>query len=221
MMQRRHFIQTVGVAGSGLASSLAYSAPSVISDLEPRKNPHMRVGGDDHTVYTHEDRDGTSLQNLQFKLRHGVRHITSQVLKHAPDGAWDLDELKRMKDNCDRMGVELECLNLGRTLETQVENQLTPNITLGKSPERDREIEVILGNIRKAGQVGIPAIRYHWRILPIMRSGTMPGRGGSSYTRWDLEGDWQNLPMSKAGRVTEAIWWERTRWFLERVILRP
>ena len=217
-MKRRNLIKTLaaGTIAAPLINTPVFGK-SFSEDLPHRKNLLMRVGGDNHSVKTHGT-DGTSKENLQFKLRHGVRHITAKVYKHKPDGSWDLDEMKRMKDNCDKYGVELECLNLGKTLETDVENQITPNITLGKSPERDREIEVILGNIRKAGEIGVPAIRYHWRILPIMRNGRIPGRGGSTYNKWDLEDNWEELPMGEAGRVTEDMWWERYTWFLDRVL---
>ena len=217
-MKRRSLIKSLaaGTIGAPLVNTSVFGE-SVFDDLSPRKNLLMRVGGDNHTVKTHGIAD-TSKENLQFKLRHGVRHITAKVHKFESDGSWDLEELRRMKDNCDKFGVELECLNLGKYLETELENQKTPNITLGKSPERDRELEVILDNIRKAGKTGVPAIRYHWRILPIMRNGSVPGRGGSSYNKWDLEDNWEDLPMTEAGRVTEDMWWERYTWFLDRVL---
>lgn len=217
-MKRRSLIKSLstGIVGIPLISS-GFSGNRVFDDLPPKKNLLMRVGGDNIFV-ENLPFDDTSKENLQFKLRYGVKHITAKVKKYEPDGSWDLDELKRMKENCDKYGVELECLNLGNTLETQIENQLTPNITLGKSPERDTEIEVILGNIKKAAEIDVQIVRYHWRILPIMRNGTKPRRGGSSYRTWDIEENWKELPLSTAGRVTEDMWWERYSWFLERIL---
>lgn len=217
-MKRRSMIKSLatGIVGAPLVKSSEFEN-TIFDDLPPRKNPLMRVGGDNIFV-KNVPFDDTSKKNLEFKLRHGVKHITAKVKKIELDGSWDLDELKRMKGNCDKYGVVLECLNLGNTLETHLENQLTPNITLGKSPEREKEIEVILGNIRKAGEIGVSTIRYHWRILPILRNGTTPGRGGSTYRKWDLEENWEELPMSAVGRVTEEMWWERYSWFLERVL---
>ncbi len=217
-MKRRSLIKSLatGIVGAPLVKSSDFES-TIFDDLPPRKNLLMRVGGDNIFV-ENVPFDDTSKENLEFKLRHGVKHITAKVNKIEPDGSWDLDELKRMKENCDKYEVVLESLNLGNTLETQIENQLTPNITLGKSPERDKEIEVILGNIRKAGEIGVSTIRYHWRILPILRNGTAPGRGGSIYRKWDIEENWEELPMSAAGRVTRDMWWERYSWFLERVL---
>ena len=49
-----------------------------------------------------------------------------QVRKVDQDGTWDLDELKMMKDNCDRFGVEIEGIRMDAEY-----------ITLKKGPERD------------------------------------------------------------------------------------
>ena len=52
-------------------------------------------------------------------------------------------------------------------------------IMLGKSPERDRDIEQIQTMIAACAQAGIPAFKYNMSILGVLRSGTTPGRGGS------------------------------------------
>jgi hypothetical protein len=38
--------------------------------------------------------DITSKQNLEYNLRHGVKHLTVEVKK----GSWDIKELERAKD---------------------------------------------------------------------------------------------------------------------------
>ena len=63
-----------------------------------RKNTLMHVGGDYHSVAASRRGGITSKENLEYNLRHGVRHLIVQVAKRSPDGAWDLAELKRMKD---------------------------------------------------------------------------------------------------------------------------
>ena len=55
-------------------------------DLRTQQNTLMRVGCDNHTIKTHDDSDDTSKANLEFKLRHGVRHITAKVQKYASGG---------------------------------------------------------------------------------------------------------------------------------------
>ena len=83
-MKRRSLIKSLatGTIGAPLLNTDVFKE-GVIDDLSPRKNPLMRVGGDNHTVKTHGIAD-TSKENLQFKLRHGVRHITAKVHKFEP-----------------------------------------------------------------------------------------------------------------------------------------
>ena len=104
----------------------------------------MDVGGDYHSV---AGGDITSKQNLEYNLRHGVKHFTAQVRKR-PQGGWDPDELMRMKDDCDRYDVVFEAIRLD-----------SDYIKLRKGPARDREIDTIVGNIRK-GSTGRREDRY-------------------------------------------------------------
>ena len=72
----------------------------------------MHVGGDYHSVAGGPGADITGKENLEYNLRHGVKHLTAQVRGNGPDGAWDLDELKRMRDNCDKDGVTFEAIRM-------------------------------------------------------------------------------------------------------------
>ena len=91
-------------------------------------------------------------------------------------------------------------------------------ITLPKGAERDGQLDMIIGNIRKAADIGVRTITYHWTVIPIRRNGRTPGRGGSNYAAFKLEEDWQSLPVTKSGRVTSDDYWERITHFLEKVI---
>ena len=50
---------------------------------------------------------------------------------------------------------------------------------LGKSPERDREIDQICQMIRNAAKAGIPAVKYNLTILGVVRTESTRGRGGA------------------------------------------
>ncbi|MEO7652304.1 MAG: mannonate dehydratase [Bryobacteraceae bacterium] len=193
-MRRREFGERV--ASRALASAQA--------SFPPRKNLLMHVGGDYHSV---AGASITSKENLQYSLRHGVKHLTAQVRKFSPDGGWDADELKRMRDDCDGHGVQFEAIRMDANY-----------ITLRKGPERDRELDNILGNIRKASQVGVKVITYHWTVIPIRRNQQTPGRGGSTYASFHLESNWKDLPAGKSGRVSSEDYWERITYFLEKAI---
>ena len=125
-MKRREFGGKVamgavaaGITGlAGPATGTASAQPA----RAPRKNTLMHVGGDYHSV---AGPGITSRQNLEYNLRHGVRHITAQMRKSSPDGGWSADELKKMKDDCDRYGVTFEAIRMD-----------SDYIMLRKGPER-------------------------------------------------------------------------------------
>jgi mannonate dehydratase len=193
-----------GVVGVGVAdavTALSQAAPAT------RKNALMHVGGDYHYVAGGRGADITGKENLEFNVRLGVRHLTVQISKRTPEGDWDLDDMKRMRDNCDRYGVVLEAIRMD-----------SDYIMLRHGPERDRRLETIAGNIRKAAQIGVKVITYHWTLIPIRRNGQVPGRGGSTSEAFKLESDWKNLPVGKAGVVSSDDYWERITYFLQHVI---
>ncbi len=203
-MKRREFGETLisGAIGAGLAGSLA---PAVSAQApRPRKNTLMHVGGDYHSV---AGSGITSKENLEYNLRYGVRHLTAQITNRSPDSGWDLDGLKKMKDDCDRYGVVFEAI------------RMDPNyITLRKSPERDRALDTIIGNIQKASQVGVKIITYHWTVIPIRRNRQTPGRGKVTYAGFKLEDNWKDLEVGKSGRVSSEEYWERISHFLEKAV---
>jgi len=93
-----------------------------------------------------------------------------------------------------------------------------PNIMLGKSPERDREIDDVCQMLRNVSKAGIPAVKYNLTIIGAIRSGSGPGRGKSSYSKWVYEEAKQDPPLTIAGRVDEAMMWDRITYFLKRVV---
>jgi len=195
MINRREFgAVLMGMAAPGIPRNYLAAAQ------KPRKN----VGGDYHNVARG---DITSKENLEYNLRHGVKHLTAEF-RNRPQGAWDLDELKRMKDNCDKYGVVFEAIRM----DSHYINKLR------KGPERDREMDTIVGNIQKAAQIGVKIITYHSEVIPYRRNGKTPGRGGTTYDSFKLENDWKSVPMGDAGRVTHEDYWERITYFVEKII---
>lgn len=103
----------------------------------------MHVGADYHYIAGGPGAEITGRANLAFNTRLGVRHLTAQVSGIGVDGSWDLDELKRMRDNCDTAGVVFEAIRMD-----------SQYIMLAPGAARDRRLDAILGNIEKAAQVG-------------------------------------------------------------------
>jgi mannonate dehydratase len=200
-MKRRDFGESLiaaGLAGCCVPNASPQAARS------PRKNTVMHVGGDYHSV---AGPGITSKENLEYNLRCGVKHLTVAVKKRSQTEGWDLDELKRMKDDCDRYSVNLEAIRMDADY-----------ITLRKGPERDRELDNMIGNVQKASQVGVRIITYHWTVIPIRRNRQTPGRGKVTYAGFKLEDHWKELAVGKSGRVDSDDYWERISYFLERVI---
>jgi mannonate dehydratase len=207
-MKRREFGQKLvtraiaaRVAGSQVTTTAALAA------TVPKKNTLMHVGADYHSVAGGPRADMTGKANLEYNLRHGVKHLTAQLRKVSEDGAWDLDELRRMKDNCDNAGFIFEAIRMD-----------SEYIMLRNGAERDRRLDTILGNIQKASQVGVKVITHHWTVIPIRRNAQVKGRGGVTYAAFKLEENWKDLPVGQAGKVSSDDYWERIAYFLHKVI---
>jgi mannonate dehydratase len=205
MLNRREFGARLAAAAAATGGAAAGAIAPAQTPRGPRRNTLMHIGGDYHAVAGAAGM--TSKQNLEYNLRCGVKHLTVQVRKRGPDGGWDLDELKKMKDDCDRAGVALEAIRMEADY-----------ITLRKGPERDRELDRIVANVEKASRVGVRYITYHWTVIPIRRNRQTQGRGGVTYQGFKLEERWQELPVGKSGVVSSDDYWERISYFLNKVI---
>ena len=159
----------------------------------------------------------------------GVNHICAWP--EAPYTEWTADYLSSYREKVESFGIALDIIPLplnsavagsyepggGRKVHEGVPGECA-NIMLGKSPERDREIEHICDIVRACAEVGIPAVKYNLNILPVLRTAPVPGRGGSGRPafRWE-EVDADELPTF-AGEVPADVFWERIGYFLERVV---
>jgi mannonate dehydratase len=199
-MKRRQFAVALG------AGAVATGLPSALrgQSLTPKKNSLMHVGGDYHTL---AGSGITSKESLEYNLRYGVKHLTAQLKNRPQNRGWDLDELKKMTDECGRNGVTIEAIRMDANY-----------ITLRKGPERDRELDTIIENIRKASQAGVKIVTYHWTVIPIRRNRQTTGRGNVTYAAFKLEDNWKDLPAGKSGKVSSEDYWERIGYFLEKVI---
>jgi mannonate dehydratase len=207
MIKRRDFGKAVASVGIVNAVGPEFALAKGERALKPKKNLQMHVGGDYHSVAGGPRADMTAKANLEYNLRHGVKHLTAQVRKIGQDGAWDADELKRMKDNCDKGGMTFEAIRMDADY-----------IMLPKGAERDKRLDAIAGNIQKASQVGVRVITHHWTVIPIRRNSKTPGRGGVTYETLKLEDNWKDLPVGTAGKVSSEDYWERITYFLQKVI---
>ncbi len=149
----------------------------------------------------------------------GLKHICGY-----PPGnwwSWTRPVLEAYKEKVEKFGLTLDMTTLplnSSRIDSPTAKSETPNVMLGKSPERDREIEAINKFIENCARVGIPAVKYNMNLIGIPRTPDTKGRGGSmnSTFRW-AEADQKEKPTS-AGKVSVEDNWERIEYFLSHVV---
>jgi mannonate dehydratase len=212
-MHRRDFVRLAGIGmASGPAGALAASSDVLQTPAAPRRAPSprkalMKVG-------TQHD---SSDEVLGILAALGVAHICSRLPSERLDDQWSADGLMRLRERVERFGITLDMVPLPMS-SNAIARAENPNILLGKSPERDREIDDICQMIRNAGRAGIPSLKYNLTLLGVVRTANTPGRGGARYSTFVYDEARQEPPLTEAGAVGADAYWERITYFLERVI---
>ncbi|MBE7173542.1 MAG: mannonate dehydratase [Williamsia sp.] len=217
-MERRSFVRSIttgvvgaAVAAGGMGEAVFGHERTAPQPPQQKKKVLMKVGCQS---------GGTTKENLEFKARHGVFNLDGGAPKYIPGVGWDLADSMAKKEACEKYGISLDAYHLPLTSDG-IDKVTTPNIMLGKSPERDREIGIIQQMISVAGKTGVHCLNYNTIILPILRTGETldPKRGNASYTTWDYqEAIKRNEPLTVAGVVPVDQIYERITYFLDRVL---
>lgn len=160
---------------------------------------------------------GPSDETLRVLAAFGIDHICSGLPSARLDENWSVDGLRKLRERLESFGINLDMVPLPLSSHTITKSE-NPNIMLGKSPERDREIDQICEMIRNAARAGIPAVKYNLTILGVVRTEPTPGRGGARYSTFVYEKARQDPPLTEAGTVSEEMMWERITYFLKRVV---
>jgi mannonate dehydratase len=205
-MDRRKFLggALAGAAALGAGVAGRPTAP----DQPPAKKPPLRAGHQGHST----DAD------LRALAAFGVRHICSSLPSRTFDDNWSVAGLSRLRERVERFGVRLDMVPLPLS-SSPIARAENPHIMLGKSPERDREIDQICQMIRNAAKAGIPAVKYNLTVLGVVRTESTPGRGGARYSTFVYDkANPGGPPPERSGPVSEAQMWERIEYFLKRVV---
>jgi mannonate dehydratase len=213
-IERRSFVKALSLVSTG--ALLQPFAPSFAEKetkdkVVTKKNVLMKVGCQS---------GGTTKENLEFKARHGVFNIDGGSPKYIPGKGWDLEDSLRKKEACEKYGISLDAYHLPLTSDG-IDKITVPNIMLGRSPTRDREIEEIQQMISVAGKTGVGCLNYNTIILPILRTGLTldPKRGNASYLTWNYqEAIKKNEGLTVAGVVTVDQMFERITYLLDRIL---
>jgi mannonate dehydratase len=153
--------------------------------------------------------------DFQVWAQLGVKHVCADPAGNPHH--WSLDDLNRHREKIESFGLVLDMVQLPMN-SRPLEEQTSQNVVLGKSPERDREIDSICALIERLAKAGIPSAKYNFNIIGIPRTAHATGRGGSKNEafRW-AEAD-QNAKPGLAGVVEPEENWARIEYFLARVV---
>ncbi|MFC1693729.1 mannonate dehydratase [Candidatus Latescibacterota bacterium] len=201
-MKRRDFgkVLTVGTIGAAAAGCEKTPTPDItVSKLQ--KNLKMHISSGVHS----------SEKGLTFLERMGVKY---KIDGFPTDPRRDvlaklsLDKILSMKDQCAKHNIILDGLHQSNPISSTMR---------GDFEKGDKEIDVFCDNIMIAAKAGIRVICIDLKETPNQRTERTTGRGGNTYSSWDMEKD-KNRPNFYDTVVTADQCWERITRYLERVI---
>jgi mannonate dehydratase len=206
-------LAATGLSGPALAEAVVTAqqaqSPARSGLVAPTTSPKVKMKvGTQH---------GDSDPILRACAAFGVNNICGRLPSPKMDDAWSVDALSKHRDHVTSFGISLDMLPLPMS-SYEISKAEMPAIFLGKSPERERDIDDICQMIRNCARAGIMQVKYNFTIIGIPRSGTAPGRGGSRYSEFVHAGAKQDPPLTIAGKVDADTYWERITYFLERVV---
>jgi mannonate dehydratase len=214
-MDRRKFVRIAGggIATGGLAEAvvsaqIAAKPARQSTDTKTKSRKALMKVGTQH---------GDSNEILRVLAGFGVNYICSRLPSERLDEHWSVAGLSRLRERIESFGLVLDVVPLPMSSNYITKAEL-PNIMLGKSPERDREIDDVCQMIRNAAGAGIPTLKYNLTLLGVVRTESTKGRGGAEYSSFDYEKAKQDPPLTEAGPVDADKYWERITYFLNRVV---
>jgi mannonate dehydratase len=212
-IDRRDFVRLAGLgvaAGATTAQAATANGPQSPTGGRAGRTPGktlMKVGTQ------HDSADDV----LAVLAAFGVTNICSRLPSARFDDQWSVEGLTKLRERVERFGITLDMVPLPMS-SSPIARAENPNILLGKSPERDREIDDICQMIRNASRAGIPSLKYNLTLLGVPRTANTPGRGGARYSTFVYDEASQDPPLTEAGVVGPDVYWERITYFLTHVI---
>jgi mannonate dehydratase len=210
-MNRRTFIQkaTIGaVAGSMASNSLAsaVSTPAFLSNDSESKKARLKLG----------TQHGDSDDILKVMAAFGVNHICALPPVSEKVDDWSVEGLSRKREHIESFGIQADALRLIHP--NYISKSDTHFIMMGKSPERDREIDEICGKIRNAARAGYPMLTYNLTMLGVVRTKSTLGRGGATCSTFNYADQENRDELTEAGKVEAEQSWERISYFIDHLM---
>jgi mannonate dehydratase len=164
-------------------------------------------------------------ENLIFLKQIGVDHVIVNGPPINEEGIWAYEDLVQLKSQVERFGLQLVGLNniignpgLKKMANMRVRNAHAQDQILLAGPGRDAQIEKICRSLRNMGAAGIAHVNYGFILTGVWRTNRhAPGRGGAHVTAFDYTLV-KDAPLSEAGEVDEAEFWDRFAYFLQAVV---
>lgn len=175
------------IAGSALGSAI--SGLDKVKSAPNKARMHVGCQGFEVTK-----------RDLQFLQRYGVKNMDG------PNCNFVLDDLLRAREECAKYDVSMDMVHV----------DVGKNIGLGKSPERDKEIEQLCERIRISAKAGLRGLNYNFPIRQHLRTESTSGRGGSTYSTWVLAK--ADTSWIEANRIPLDEVFSRIEYFLKRVV---
>jgi len=214
-MDRRKFVR---MAGGGIAAGqLAEAVAATQVAASPARQSANSKGKQRKALMKVGTQHGDSDEILRVMAGFGVNYICSRLPSERLDERWSVDGLSRLRERIESFGLTLDVVPLPMSSNYITKAEL-PNIMLGKSPERDREIDDVCQMIRNTAKAGIPCLKYNMTFLGVPRTESTKGRGGAEYSTFVYDKAKQDPPLTEAGPIDADKYWERITYFVERVV---
>jgi mannonate dehydratase len=206
---------TAGAAAVSVAAgggALAAAQPAAAAS-NPNRPPQMVLG---------TQRRASNAAMLQEFRRHGVERVWG----YPPDpplesgrGYWLASEVAQTKEFIEsEPGLEMHAATLPFLGSSLIDREDHPAIMLGKSPERDRDIDDIHKCLEACAAAGVGLVKYNMSLTGVISTGEVELRGGSTTRQFRAADLDPSLPDTIAGKVSADDFWERIDYFLERVV---
>ena len=209
-MNRRTFFHkaAIGAVTGGMAGISIGSALDTTAQLKNSQTGKTKLKlGTQH---------GDSDDILKVMAAFGVNHICALPPISEKGDDWSVEGLSRKREHIESFGIQADALRLIHP--NYISKSDTRFIMMGKSPERDREIDDICGKIRNAARAGYPMLTYNMTMLGVVRTKSTPGRGGATYSTFNYAEQGNRDELTEAGKVEAEQSWERISYFIDRVM---
>lgn len=202
-MKRRDFMEMAA------ASALAAAG-------KPREwsGRHTPTGGKANLRLGTQHGDSDEILKVMAAL--GVNDICALAPTRSAVEDWSVEALSRKREHIESFGIKAQALRW--LYPSYISKSSIRNVLLGKSPERDREIDTVCERMRHAARAGFSLLTYNLTMLGVVRTEATIGRGGATYATFDYAKTKERETLTEAGTVSREQSWERIAYFLKRVL---